>query len=147
MRFIALIAVLLAGCATRGELGEATGSWYGATYDEVVLRWGTALRSTKLNDGRDVYTWVSEGVGTRGRTSQSVGIGFGSGGVGIGTGVMFGAGGGEPQRCERTLIFRAGRVDEQTWQGPAAYCGTFRRDVVPSRQGLQYTNPGARRHA
>jgi hypothetical protein len=133
MRFIALISVLLAGCATRGELGEATGSWYGATYDEVVLRWGTAARSTKLNDGRDVYTWVSESSGTRGRASQSVGIGFGSGGVGIGTGVMFGASGGEPVRCERTLIFKSGRVDEQNWQGPAEYCSTFRRDVAPGR--------------
>jgi hypothetical protein len=133
MRFIALIAVLLAGCATSPELGEATDSWYGATYDEVVLRWGTAVRSTKLNDGRDVYTWVSESSGTRARAQPSVGIGFGSGGVGIGTGVMFGASGGEPQRCERTLIFKAGRVDEQNWQGPAEYCKTFRRDVLPTR--------------
>ena len=133
MRFIALIVVVLAGCATPRELTEATDSWYGATYDEVVLRWGTAVRSTRLNDGRDVYTWVSESPGTRSRAQPSVGIGIGSGGIGIGTGVMFGASGGELQRCERTLFFRAGRVDEQTWQGPAEYCGTFRRDVLPAR--------------
>ena len=133
MRFATLVVVLLAGCAAPGGLTDATDSWDGATYDEVVLRWGTAVRSTRLNDGRDVYTWVSESAGTRARAQPSVGIGIGSGGVGIGTGVMFGASGGEPQRCERTLIFKAGRVDEQTWQGPADYCKTFRRDVVPTR--------------
>src|SRR5258706_10474520 len=121
VRIIASIAVLLGACATSPELGEATNSWYGATYDEVVLRWGTAVRSTRLNDGRDVYTWVSESAGTRARAQPSVGIGIGSGGVGIGTGVMFGASSGEPQRCERTLIFKAGPVDQQTWQGPADY--------------------------
>jgi len=40
---------------------------------------------------------------------------------------MFGSGGGEPVRCERTLVFKDGRVDEQTWQGPAEYCRTFGR--------------------
>jgi hypothetical protein len=128
MRFAALIVVLLAGCATPGvEFGEPADSWDGATYDEVVLRWGTPVRSTKLNDGRDVYTWVSDSVGTRGRVSPSVGIGFGSGGMSIGTGVMFGSGGGEPVRCERTLIFKNGRVNEQNWQGPAEYCSSFGR--------------------
>jgi len=67
MRIATLMVVLLAGCATSGgELTEARGSWDGATYDEVVLRWGTPVRSTKLTDGRDVYTWVSESVGSRG---------------------------------------------------------------------------------
>jgi hypothetical protein len=47
--------------------------------------------------------------------------------VGIGTGVMFRSGGGEPVRCERTLIFKDGRVEEQTWQGPDEYCRDFRR--------------------
>jgi hypothetical protein len=131
MRIAALIVVLLAGCATAGgELIEATGSWDGATYDEVVLRWGAPARSTKLTDGRDVYTWVSESVGSRGSVSPSVGIGFGSGGrVGIGTGIMFGSAGGEPVRCERTLIFRDGRVDEQNWQGPTEYCRSFGRSA------------------
>jgi hypothetical protein len=128
MRFAALCVVLLAGCAAPGGgISEATDSWDGATYDEVVLRWGTPVRSTKLNDGRDVYTWVSESVGSRGRVSPSVGIGFGSGGVGIGTGVMFGSVAGEPLRCERTLVFKGARVDEQNWQGPAEYCRDFRR--------------------
>ena len=131
MRIATLMVVLLAGCATSGgELTEARGGWDGATYDEVVLRWGTPVRSTKLTDGRDVYTWVSESVGSRGSVHPSIGISGGSGGgIGIGTGIMFGSGGGEPVRCERTLIFKNGRVDEQNWQGPAEYCRSFGRSA------------------
>ena len=131
MRIATLMVVLLAGCATSGgEFTEARDSWDGATYDEVVLRWGTPARSTKLSDGRDVYTWVSESVGSRGSVHPSIGISAGSGGgIGIGTGIMFGSGGGEPVRCERTLIFKAGRVDEQTWEGPAGYCRSFGRSA------------------
>jgi hypothetical protein len=121
------ILLVLAGCASDGA-GAPQSGWDGATYDEVVRAWGTPARSTKLTDGSNVYTWVSEGAGTRGRVSPSVGIGVSSGGgVGIGTGVMFGSGGGEPVRCERTLIFREGRVAEQNWQGPSDYCDSFRR--------------------
>ncbi len=128
MRIATLIVVLLAGCAATGTgLTEATGSWDGVTYDEVVLRWGTPVRSTKLTDGRNVYTWVSESVGSRGSSAVGFGIGSGGGGIGIGTGIMFGSGGGESVRCERTLIFKDGRVDEQNWQGPAEYCRSFAR--------------------
>src|SRR5947209_17354696 len=103
MRIATLMVVLLAGCATSGgEVTEARDSWDGATYDEVVLRWGTPARSTKLSDGRDVYTWISDSVGSRGNSSVGFGIGGGrGGGVGIGTGSMFGSGGGESIRCER----------------------------------------------
>ncbi|HET7764659.1 MAG TPA: hypothetical protein VFK92_06170 [Burkholderiales bacterium] len=128
MRLAPLVVLLLAGCAASGPAGAPESGWNGASYDDVVRAWGTPARSTKLTDGADVYTWVSEGVGTRGRVSPSIGIGMSSGGgVGIGTGVTFGAGGGEPVRCERTLIFREGRVVEQKWQGPPDYCDTFRR--------------------
>lgn len=130
MRIAALILLLLAGCATPGkEFAEAENSWQGATYDEVVRAWGTPVRSTTLSDGGSAYTWASEGVGTRGSVSPSIGIGVGGGGggVGIGTGVIFGAAGGEPVRCERTLIFRDRRVAEQNWQGPIEYCSSFRR--------------------
>jgi hypothetical protein len=130
MRIATLIVVLLAGCAAPGaEVTEARESWVGATYDEVVLRWGAAARSTKLTDGRNVYTWVSDSVGSRGSVSPSIGLGFGTGGMGIGTGVMFGTGGGEPVRCERTLIFKDGRVVEQNWQGPVEYCKSFGRSA------------------
>jgi len=127
MRVVLPILVLLSACASPGTPSGAESGWNGASYDDVVRAWGTPARSTKLTDGSSVYTWVSDGTGSRGRVSPSVGIGFGSGGVGVGTGVMFNSGGGEPVRCERTLIFRDGRVAEQKWQGPADYCDTFRR--------------------
>jgi hypothetical protein len=128
MRALPLIALFVAGCAGTGEPASPESGWTGATYDDVVRAWGTPARSTKLSDGSNVYTWVSDSVGSRGRVSPSIGIGVGSGGsVGIGTGVMFGSSGGEPVRCERTLIFRQGRVAEQKWQGPAEYCNSFHR--------------------
>ena len=129
MRIATLILVLLAGCATPGaEVGEAKDSWSGAKYDEVVLRWGAPARNTKLSDGREVHTWVSESSGARGSSTVGFGVGGGSGGgIGIGTGIMFGSGGGESTRCERTLIFKDGRVNEQTWQGPEQYCKSFGR--------------------
>ena len=116
MKIATLIVVVLAGCAAPAELTEARDSWDSATYDEVVLRWGTPARSTKLSDGRDVYTWVSDSVGSRGNSS----VGFGIGG---------GRGGGESIRCERTLVFKDGRVDDQTWEGPAEYCRSFGRSA------------------
>jgi len=130
MKIATLIVVVLAGCAAPAELTEARDSWDGATYDEAVLRWGTPARSTKLSDGRDVYTWISDSVGSRGNSSVGFGIGGGrGGGVGIGTGIMFGSGGGESIRCERTLVFKDGRVDDQTWEGPAEYCRSFGRSA------------------
>lgn len=130
MRLMAAALVFLAGCASTptGDVNTARTSWQGATYDEVVSSWGTPARSTKMTDGRDVYTWVSDTVTSRPSFFPSLGLFGGSGGVGIGTGVtMGGGGGGELSRCERTLIFQNGRVVEQTWQGPADYCGSFRR--------------------
>jgi len=129
MRVIALtLAFILAGCANFGrDLTEAKSSWVGATYDEVVLRWGAPARSTQLSGERYAYTWVSEGSVSRGTLWPSIGIFGGSGGVGVGTGVTVMPGGGELARCERTLVFRDGRVTEQTWQGSPEYCASFRR--------------------
>ena len=132
MRLITTAAVLalLAGCASTpgGDINTARNSWQGASYDDVVRTWGAPSRSTKMTDGRDVYTWVSETVTSRPAFFPSLGIFGGSGGVGFGTGVtMGGGGGGELSRCERTLIFSNGRVVEQTWNGPADYCGSFKR--------------------
>ena len=130
MRFMAIALVLLASaCAStpRHDIVAARTSWHGATYDEVVSRWGTPVRSTKTSDGRDVYTWVSETLVSRGSFWPSLGIFGGSGGIGVGTGVTMGPGGGDWQRCERTLFFQNGRVIDQMWQGPSDYCGQFRR--------------------
>ena len=128
MRMTALFVVLLAGCASvESDFTSARDSWLDAPYDEVVLHWGTPVRSTRLTDGRNVYTWVSDGSLPRGNVRPSIGISGGSGGLSIGTGVMFGSGGSEHVRCERTQIYKDGRVEEQTWQGPVDYCSTFRR--------------------
>ena len=130
MRFITPLLILLAGCASTpqdGDIPAASASWQGAAYEEVVRSWGAPARSTKLPDGRDAHTWVSETVASRGSFWPSIGIFGGSGGVGIGTGVTMGPGYGDLQRCERTLFFDKGRVVDQTWQGPADFCGSFRR--------------------
>ena len=131
MRFILVTAIsFLAACATPGvgDTVSARGSWQGAAYEDVVRSWGAPARSTRLPDGRDAHTWVSESVTSRGSIWPSLGIFGGSGGVGFGTGVTFGGPGyGDLQRCERTLFFEQGRVVEQSWQGPGDYCTSFRR--------------------
>lgn len=125
----ALVLALLAGCASRpdADVGPARASWHGAAYEDVVRSWGVPTRSTTLPGGRTASTWVSETVAPRASFFPSIGIFGGSGGVGVGTGVTMGPGGGELVRCERTLIFENGRVAEQTWQGPADFCASFRR--------------------
>jgi len=116
---------LFAGCATfGGDSDGARNSWQGAAYAEVVSQWGAPSRSTTLLDGRQVHTWVAEG-GSSGGFPASIGIFGGSGGGGVGGSVIFG--GGELQRCERTLTFQNDRVVEQTWLGPASFCSTFAR--------------------
>src|SRR5258706_14463348 len=123
MRIATLMVALLAGCAALGGgIGEATGSWDGATYDEVVLRWGAPARSTKLTDGRDVYTWVSESAGSRGSSAVGFGIGSGGGGISIRTRGMVRFRGREAVRCERTADFQNRRVAEPNWRGPARRC-------------------------
>jgi hypothetical protein len=127
VRAAAFAAAMLAGCAGHPPPVDARDTWLGAAYDDVVLAWGTPARSATLSDGRQAYTWISEGSRPRTGVSPSIGIGVGSGGIGIGTGVIFGSGGTEPVRCERTLIFEGARVVDQNWQGPAEYCKGFGR--------------------
>ena len=128
MRVPAMLLMVLSGCAaTGGDLHETRDSWSGAVYDDVVARWGAADRHTILADGGYVYMWQSEGPPPRARLYPSIGIFGGSGGLGVGTGVAIGGGGGELVHCHRTLVFRNGRVVDQTWQGDPAYCENFRR--------------------
>jgi hypothetical protein len=123
--------MLLAGCATtNGDIQGARDSWQGASYDDVVARWGVPQRHTTLSDGGYVYTWESEGTSSRGTFYPSIGMVAGSGGgVGFGTGVTFPIGprGGDLVRCDRTLIFRNARVADQTWQGEPEFCTNFKR--------------------
>lgn len=119
------------GCALwPADDSAARATWQGASYEEVVTRWGTPVRGTSFNDGRRVYTWSSTGVATRGSVWPSIGISGGSGfGIGVGVGVTAGASREVAVTCDRTLIFKDGRVSEQTWQGPADFCDTFKRPL------------------
>jgi hypothetical protein len=128
VKAIALIVVLLAGCAAPApDSYDVRNSWHDASYEAVVSQWGVPLRNTVLADGRYAYTWASESA-AGGAWYPSFGIFGGSRGVGVGTGVGMGYGGGTLVRCERTLFFRDARVVDQTWQGPVDYCNTFRRN-------------------
>ena len=123
------MAILLAGCAAAPPgVPEAKQSWQGAGYDAVVSKWGPPTRSVTLPDGRESHTWISEFRRPRGSIYPSIGVGVGSGNVGVGVGVI-GAGapvGEDVQTCERTFVFEAGRVAEQTWTGNESYCATLR---------------------
>jgi len=127
MKAGAMVVVLLAGCTTlKTDLDAAQDSWYGARYEAVVSQWGAPTRSTVLADGRNAHTWVSVSAES---WYPSISVFGGSVvGVGVGTGVLLGQSGGEPARCERTLVFNDGQVVEQSWLGQWRYCSTFRRN-------------------
>lgn len=145
VRFLILIVVLLAGCATEQAPEQNTGpdSWYGARYETVAAQWGAPTRSSVLAGNRDSHTWMTD---TYVYTSPSwfpstIGV-FGSNrGVGVGTAVATGPRGNSYARCERTMIFKNGQVSEQSWQGHRAYCNSFRRyyatETQPSPSGPQ----------
>lgn len=122
--------LLVAACAAPAMPREdAALLWLGASYDEAVTRWGPSSRSSRLDDGREVHTWRSETSERRGRVFPSIGIFGGTGGVGIGAGAAVGPGGAAVLRCERTLVFRDGRVIDNTWSGDADYCAGFTRNA------------------
>lgn len=125
-----IFCVLLAGCADMppADFNAAQKSWHGVAYDTVATQWGSPTRTFVLADGRDANIWVSESV-AGGAWYPSVGVFGGSRGVGVGVGagVSMGHSGGALVRCERTLYFRNGQVVEQSWQGQAAFCNSFRR--------------------
>ncbi len=116
----------LTGCTTMPEEpNRVQNAWLGASYEDVVRHWGTPVRSTSFNDGRMVYTWYTEGVVPRRDVWPSYGI-YGNRGIGSPPGysayreVMV--------SCERTLIFKEGRVAEQTWLGVSSFCDNFVRN-------------------
>jgi hypothetical protein len=102
---LALAVSALAACASTDEFSAARESWRGATYDQVVMAWGTPSQSAV-----DSHTWLSDENAPRVQ---------GSGGVG---GMIFAA-----ARCDRTLAFREGRVVDERWAGDAEYCKRFAR--------------------
>ena len=103
---LALAAAVAACASTDGELAAARDSWRGATYDQVLMAWGTPSQSSV-----DSHTWLSDDSAPRAPGS--------SGGVG---GMVFAA-----ARCDRTLAFRDGRVVDGRWSGDPAYCTRFAR--------------------
>lgn len=103
---LVLAAGAVAACAsTNDELAAARESWRGATYDQVVMAWGTPSQSAV-----DSHTWLSDDSAPRVQ---------GSGGVG---GMIFAA-----ARCDRTLAFRDGRVVDGRWSGDPAFCQRYAR--------------------
>jgi hypothetical protein len=103
---LALAAAVAACASTDGELAAARDSWRGATYDQVLMAWGTPSQSSV-----DSHTWLSDDSAPRAPGS--------SGGVG---GMVFAA-----ARCDRILAFRDGRVVDGRWSGDPAYCTRFAR--------------------
>jgi hypothetical protein len=126
---LALLALAPAGCATTADVDKAKNSWQGATYDEVVARWGVPNSQTTLSDGSQVYDWITE-TGGGGYSGSSVGVfgGSGGGGVGISLPLPGMGGGGGPQRCARSLTFKGGREADQNWTGSPRYCMGFGRE-------------------
>ena len=104
---VALAASAVAACAsTDGDLAAARDSWRGATYDQVLMAWGTPSQSSV-----DSHTWLSDDSAPRAPGS--------SGGVG---GMIFAA-----ARCDRTLAFRDGRVVDGRWSGDPEFCKRYAR--------------------
>jgi hypothetical protein len=111
------------------ELDQARNSWQGASYDEVVARWGPPSRSATLSDGSQTHTWTSQEAPIR-APGPAVGVGVfggsGGGGVGVGIGFPFGTTV-NPPACERTVTFKDNRIVEQNWIGDPGYCRYFKR--------------------
>ena len=126
------LTLMAAGCGTMSveqELEQAKATWQGATYEDVVGRWGAPARSAAPSDGRQTHTWVSQEAPVRGG-GPSVGVGIfgGSGGSGVGVGVGFPFGMTvNPATCERHLTFKEGVLVDQSWTGDPGYCRYFKR--------------------
>ena len=104
---LALALLAAGGCAsTDGGLDAARDSWRGATYDQVLMAWGTPSQSSV-----DSHTWLSDDAVPRRQGS--------GGGVG---GMIYPA-----ARCDRTLAFRDGRVVDGRWSGDPAFCQSYAR--------------------
>lgn len=128
MKRLVPFLLLLAGCASF-DPDAVKQAWLGATYDEVVARWGQPASGERLPDGVEVRTWITEMAPLGGGTSLSIGgVTFGRGG-GVGTGVSIPIGAPpDPIRCERVLYFRDARVIDQQWTGTTEACRS-----VPAR--------------
>lgn len=128
-----LAATVLAACASEPYdpgAAKARASWRGATYDEVAKAWGPPR--TAVNDGTNyTYTWISEEPPRSSGASVGFGVGRAGPHSGVGVGFGFPIGGAQPpvagDRCTRTVVFRDGRVVDESWNGPDEYCQNFRK--------------------
>lgn len=127
MTVVALFIALAACANPQRAAGDAASSWAGATYDDVIARWGKPAHAEALADGRKAYTWMSDAAASRSALIPSIGVVASSDGIGLGGNATIGRGRITFVRCERTLVFRDGRVVDQRWQGDGGYCDTFRR--------------------
>jgi hypothetical protein len=96
---------VVACASTNDELAAVRESWRGATYDQVLMAWGTPSQSSV-----DSHTWLSD---------ESAPKLQGPGGV---AGTIFAV-----ARCDRMLAFRDGRVVDGRWAGDPEYCKRFVR--------------------
>jgi hypothetical protein len=105
--------LVAAACASMdADFAAARESWRGATYEQVVMAWGTPSQSSV-----DSHTWLSDDSVPQAQRS----------GTGVG-GVIFGApAGAAAARCDRTLAFRGGRVVDERWSGDPEFCKRFAR--------------------
>lgn len=114
------VALSAAACASMdADYRSARGSWQGAAYEEVLAAWGPPTRSERGGpQGR--HTWSTE---------DRVAVRPGSPVYGGAGGAIFGAGSTNEAvvRCDRTLVFRGGRVSDATWTGDPAFCARFAR--------------------
>jgi hypothetical protein len=63
---LAVAAISISCADTRAKRMDA---WKGHSIEELIQQWGTPNGSTKLKDGRAVYTWIS--VHSMGRNYRS----------------------------------------------------------------------------
>lgn len=124
-----LACALATGCAAlQRDLEEEKATWQGASYDEVVARWGQPLSGDKLPSGLERRVWASESTPSPSGPAVDMGVFGGSGGGGgVGVGINLPIGSPSVVRCERMLYFRDGVVVDQEWNGPVSYCAGFRR--------------------
>ena len=63
-RVIALVVLLVAGCATTGNYEKVLRSWMGNDVNSLIVSWGPPSDVYTMPDGRKAYTWLRVG-GTR----------------------------------------------------------------------------------
>jgi hypothetical protein len=110
------------------EADQAKGSWQGATFDDMVMRWGPPNRSATLSDGRQTHTWTSQkdrfARGALRSASACSAVRRRRGRRRRRHSVRTTV---NPPICERTVTFQENKVVDQNWTGDPGYCRYFKR--------------------